>query len=82
MACVDVFNMNNVDTLSSCLVLIIESLLRTSVECIVAGEVREMFCEEGFVEEQSLVDRRLQVNRSRLLKMYRVWVQAKYRKVL
>ncbi|XP_076674270.1 methyltransferase-like protein [Andrena cerasifolii] len=40
--------------------------------------VRTLF--SNFTEEQSLVDNRLQVNRGKQIKMYRVWIQGKYRK--
>ncbi|XP_059483081.1 tRNA N(3)-methylcytidine methyltransferase METTL2 [Neocloeon triangulifer] len=43
-------------------------------------DLRKLFTGAGFVEEQMLEDRRLQVNRGQKLKMYRVWIQAKFRK--
>lgn len=53
-------------------------LLQIAVD--IPDELKQMFEEVGFRQEFSTVDRRLQVNRGKLLKMYRVWIQAKYRK--
>jgi len=44
-------------------------------------ELTEMFARNGFKLVQSKVDRRLQVNRGKKLKMYRVWMQAKFQKL-
>lgn len=45
-----------------------------------ADEVRNMFTRAGLTEVQNLVDRRLQVNRLRQIKMHRVWIQSKFMK--
>ena len=43
-------------------------------------EMKEMLITAGLEEECNLIDRRLQVNRGKQLKMYRVWIQCKYKK--
>jgi len=45
-------------------------------------EVQNMFTLAGLTEIQNLVDRRLQVNRKKKVKMQRVWVQGKFQKPL
>lgn len=53
----------------------------TRVYFFTEEELREIFCAMGqFKEERIGTDRRLLVNRKKQLKMYRIWLQAAFRK--
>jgi len=52
----------------------------TRVYFFTQEELDEMLTECGLTKEQNSIDRRLQINRGRQLKMYRIWIQCKYKK--
>merc|ERR1712226_1491180 len=52
----------------------------TRVYFFTQDEIDDMLTKSGLVKFQNIIDRRLQVNRGRQIKMYRVWIQCKYQK--
>ncbi|KAK0070274.1 methyltransferase-like protein 2-A [Biomphalaria pfeifferi] len=50
----------------------------TRVYFFTQDELKDMFEKAGLKEKEIVVDRRLQVNRVRQLKMFRVWIQCKF----
>ncbi|NXL46743.1 METL2 protein, partial [Podilymbus podiceps] len=54
----------------------------TRVYFFTKDEVWNMFNSAGLTEVQNLIDRRLQVNRKKKVKMQRVWIQSKFQKPL
>jgi tRNAThr (cytosine32-N3)-methyltransferase len=54
----------------------------TQVYFFTEQETEELFVSQaGLICEQNMADRRLLVNRLRQLKMFRVWIQGKYRRI-
>lgn len=49
---------------------------------IIVEEIEQLLCCVGLVKMQLITDKRLQVNRGKQIKMYRVWIQAKFIKPL
>ena len=52
--------------------------LTASLSLSLSEEVQQLMEGAGLEQRQLYVDRRLQVNRGRQVKMYRVWIQSKY----
>lgn len=52
----------------------------TRVYFFTQEEAHNLFLEAGLIEDFNQCDKRLQVNRGRQIKMYRVWLQCKFRK--
>ncbi|KAH9508624.1 Methyltransferase-like protein 2-A [Bulinus truncatus] len=50
----------------------------TRVYFFTQEELKDIFESAGLKEKEIVVDRRLQVNRVRQLKMFRVWIQCKF----
>lgn len=44
------------------------------------NEVHGLFTNAGLTKVSLVLDKRLQVNRGKKIKMYRMWIQAKYMK--